>query len=84
MNKLKLEQKIINFKTFQSLLESNVLDAKETRNKLFEGTKKAGPLSRFVDIMGKSKCRKETEIATARELPEKTLAKSAQFNIYEI
>ena len=33
--------------------------------------------------MGKSKCRKETEIAKARELPEKTLAKSAQFNIYE-
>ena len=34
--------------------------------------------------MGKSKCREETEIAKARELPEKTLAKSAQFNIYEI
>ena len=33
--------------------------------------------------MGKSKCRKETEIAKARELPEKTLAKSAQFNISE-
>ena len=78
-----MKLKILNFKTYQSLLGSNVLDAKETRNQLFEGTKKACPLSRFVDIMGKSKCRKETEIAKARELPEKTLAKSAQFNIYE-
>ena len=41
---------------------------------------KVCPLSRFVEIMGKSKCRKESEINKARELPENASAKSAQFN----
>ena len=45
--------------------------------------KKAFPLSRFVEIMGKSKCRKESAINKARELLENVLAKSVQFNINE-
>ena len=42
---------------------------------------KAYLLSRFVEIMGKSKSRKESEINKARELPENIWAKSAQFKI---
>ena len=45
--------------------------------------KKACPLSRLVEIMGKSKRRKESEINKARELPENILARSAKFNINE-
>ena len=38
-------------------------------------------MSRFVEVMGKWKCRKESEINKARKLPKNILAKSAQFNI---
>ena len=72
-----------NYKTYHPLLESNVPDTQKNKKWRNEGMKKACPLSRFVEIMGKSKCRKESEINKARELPENTLAKSAQFNINE-
>ena len=62
---------------------SNVLDTNKTRNELFEGMKKACPLSRFVEFMGKAKCGKESEINKARELHKNILAKSTQFNINE-
>ena len=45
--------------------------------------KKACYLLRFVEIMGISKCRKESEINKARELSENNLANSTQFNINE-
>ena len=45
--------------------------------------KKAYHLLRFVEIMGISKCRKESEINKARELSENNLANSTQFNINE-
>ena len=45
--------------------------------------KKACPLSRFAEIMRKSKCRKESEINKERELPEHILPNSALFNINE-
>ena len=38
-------------------------------------------MSRFVEVMGKWKSRKESEINKARKLPKNILAKSAQFNI---
>ena len=77
------KKEFLNCKTYHPLLESNVLDTNKTRNKLFEGMKKTCPLSRFVEIMGKSKCRKESEINKARELLENVFAKSVQFNINE-
>lgn len=40
-------------------------------------------MSRFVEITGKSKCRKESEINKGKELPESILAKSAKLNINE-
>ena len=40
-------------------------------------------MSRFVEIMGKSKCRKESEINKERELPESILARSAKLNTNE-
>ena len=45
--------------------------------------KQACPLSRFVEIMGKPECRKESEINKARELPGNILAISVKFNINE-
>ena len=75
------KKEFLNYKTYHPLLKSNVLDSNKRKNELFEGMKKAWPLSRFVKIMGKSKYRKESKINKARELPENILAKSAQFNI---
>ena len=49
---LKKKEKILNYKTYHKLLESNVLDTNKTRNEVFEGMKKACHLSRFVEIMG--------------------------------
>ena len=43
--------------------------------------KKVCPLSRFAEIMGKSKYRKKSEIKNARELPENILAKITQLKI---
>ena len=40
-------------------------------------------MSRFVEITGKSKCRKESEINKGRELPESILTRSAKLNINE-
>ena len=45
--------------------------------------KKACLFSRCVEIMARSKCRKESENNKARELPENILAKSTQFNVNE-
>ena len=85
IEQLEIEKKkeFLNYKTYQPLLESNVPDRKKTRNELFEGIKKACSLSRFLEIMGKSKCTKESEINKARELPENILVKNTQFNINE-
>lgn len=43
--------------------------------------KKVCPLSRFAEIMGKSKYRKKSEIKNARELPENILAKITQLKM---
>ena len=49
---------------------------KKNKKWTFWGHKKACPLSRFLEILGKSKCTKESEINKARKLPENILAKN--------
>ena len=40
-------------------------------------------MSRYLENMSKPKCRKESEINKARELPKNILVKTTQFNINE-
>ena len=56
---------------------------KQERNELFECMKIACPLTRFLENISKSKCRKESEINKARELLKNILAKTTQVNINE-
>ena len=83
-----MKKKILNYKTYHQLLESNVLDTYKTRNELFEGMKKGCSLSRFVEIMDKLKRRKESEINKARDLPEiwyqQRLGRKTASNFYRI